>query len=107
MENVEFQEMKNMGYHVLSCEVSMEYHRVDAALWGNGRWRIWGTERWSAVVCYHVRQQVTEAMWKGTNLSPTLLVSSCESVPGQQCHGVPIVPNIPLAHRDVNGSGGP
>jgi len=47
MENVGYQEMKNMGYH--GIEVSMEYYRVGAALWGNERWRIWGTERWSAV----------------------------------------------------------
>lgn len=31
MENVGYQEIKNMGYH--GIEVSMEYYRVGAALW--------------------------------------------------------------------------
>lgn len=84
MENVGYQEMKNMGYH--GIEVSMEYYRVGAALWGNERW---SAVRYTGTSCVIVRLPATQAPWTGPNPSPTLLASSHEGAPGQQCHGGP------------------
>lgn len=90
MENVGYQEMKNMGYH--GIEVSMEYYRVGAALWGNERW---SAVRYTGTSCVIVRLPATQAPWTGPNPSPTLLASSHEGAPGQQCHGGPHRPQHP------------
>lgn len=82
--------MKNMGYH--GIEVSMEYYRVGAALWGNERW---SAVRYTGTSCVIVRLPATQVPWTGPNPSPTLLAPSHEGAPGQQCHGGPHRPQHP------------